>query len=160
MLNKFSRVMFGTKIFMELLNEIASINNLNEFLIIINHDNYNYRIKALYSNDLKKINYPKRFRKTVYNAEPTSNVIMSCNDIDSEHYDDEYEAFEYRRDWSGCLCYHIKIINNTVNMSQDNESLKLINKDLLIKEMEEGKTTKFVMNYKFNKQINSIIYNY
>ena len=38
--------MFGTKIFMELLNEIASINNLSEFLIIINHDNYNYRIKG------------------------------------------------------------------------------------------------------------------
>ena len=44
-------------------------------------------------------------------------------------------------------------------MYQDNESLKLINKDLLIKEMEEGKTTKFVMNYKSNN-INSIIYNY
>ena len=144
---------------MELLNEIASINNLTEFLIIINHDNYNYRIKALYTKDLKKINYPKRFRKTVYNAEPTSNVVMTCND-------EEYDAFDYKRDWNGCLCYHIKIINNSINMSQDNESLKLINKDLasagvtLIKEMEEGKTTKFVMNYKFNKNINSIIYNY
>ena len=153
--------MFGTKIFMELLNEIASINNLSEFLIIINHDNYNYRIKGLYSTkDLKKINYPKRFRKTVYNAEPTSNVVMTCKDINSDHYEEEYDAFDYKRDWSGCLCYHIKINGASVNMYQDNESLKLINKDLLIKEMEEGKTTKFVMNYKFNKQINSIIYNY
>ena len=97
---------------------------------------------------------------------------MTCKDIKaslasaSEHYDEEYDAFDYKRDWSGCLCYHIKINGSSVNMYQDNESLKLIKttlaeaKDLLIKEMEEGKTTKFVMNYKFNKQINSIIYNY
>ena len=70
MLNKFSRVMFGTKIFMELLKEIASINNLKEFLIIINHDNYNYRIKGIYdTKDLKKINYPKNFRKSIYDID-------------------------------------------------------------------------------------------
>ena len=82
---------------------------------------------------------------------------MTCNDEDSIYYGVEYDAFDFRRDWNGCLCYCIKI-NEAVNMYQDNESLKLINKDFLIKEMEEGMNTKFVMTYKFDNYINSTIY--
>lgn len=161
MITKFAKLMFGPKMFMELLNEIASINNLTEFLIIINHDNYNYRIKALYSNDLKKISYPKRFRKTVYDAEPTSTIIMNCEETSNEdYYDEEYEAFDYRRDWSGCLCYHIKINSSDkgsiINMTQESMPSAIVNESF--KEMEEGKSTKFIMNYRFNR-INSIIYN-
>ena len=153
MLNKYSRVMFGTKMFMDLLNEIASINGLKEFFVIVNHDDYNYRIKGLYSvNDLKKINYPKRFRKTVYNAEPISSVVMTCNDENSIYYGQDY-SFDFRRDWNGCLCYHVEI-NDGVSLCQDNDALKLLN----IKQMEEGKYSKFVLKYKFNDCVDATIY--
>ena len=171
MLNKFARVMCGTKIFIELLREIASINKLNEFYIVINHQDYNYRIKAIYTEDLEKLKYPKNFRKTVYNAEPLSNVMFTCNDKNSSYYEQEYEAFKYRRDWNGCLCYNIKIYeasasategpaNADVYMYQDNEALESIKDDLEIKEMPEGNTSRFVMKYKLNKYLNSFIYNY
>ena len=159
MLNKFARVMCGTKIFIELLREIASINKLNEFYIVINHQDYNYRIKAIYTEDLEKLKYPKNFRKTVYNAEPLSSVMFTCNDKNSSYYEQEYEAFKYRRDWNGCLCYNIKIYEN-VYMYQDNEALESIKADLEIKEMPEGNTSRFVMKYKLNKYLNSVIYNY
>ena len=159
MLNKFSRVMSGTKIFIELLRELASINKLNEFYIVINHQDYNYRIKAIYTEDLEKLKYPKNFRKTVYNAEPLSSVMFTCNDKNSSYYEQEYEAFKYRRDWNGCLCYSIKIYED-VYMYQDNEALEMIREDSDLKEMSEGNTSRFELKYKFNKYLITNIYNY
>ena len=83
MLNKFSRVMSGTKIFIELLKELSSINKLNEFFILIKKQDSNCRIKGIYDMNLNKLIYPKNFRKSIYDIEYWDDI---------EYYKDETKA--------------------------------------------------------------------
>ena len=101
MLNKFSRVMKGRKVFIDLLNELASINKLNEFFILIKKDNNNCRIKGIYDMNLNKLTYPKNFRKSIYDIEYWDDI---------KYYKDETKA--------GYMIYRY---NNEVN------NLKLFN---------------------------------
>ena len=93
MLNRFSRVMKGRKVFEDLLNELSSIYKLDDFFIIVKRDNYNCRIKGIYeaspanAKDLNKLKYPKNFRKSIYDVE----------------YIDDYECYKKENDY---VCYN------------------------------------------------------
>ena len=87
MLNRFSRLLKGTTDYLDLLKELSSIYKLNKFYIVINHDDYNYRIKSIYDKDFNKLKYPKNFRKTIYDVE----------------YIDDYECYKKENDF---VCYN------------------------------------------------------
>ena len=91
--------MFGRKAFMDLLNELASINKLNEFFILIKKQDNNCRIKGIYDKDLNKLNYPKNFRKSIYDIEYWDDI---------EYYKDETKA--------GYMIYHYNNIINEIKL--------------------------------------------
>ena len=104
MLNRFSRLLKGTTDYLDLLKELSSIYKLNKFYIVINHDDYNYRIKSIYDTELNKLKYPKKFRKTIYDAEPESTAYT----IDEKLGEIPIESG--RREFYDCLCYQVYLI--------------------------------------------------
>ena len=101
-LSRFSRVMIGTKTYLDLLIELMSILKTNEFYIVIKHQGLNYRIKAIYDLNLNKLKYPKNFRKVIYDAEPGAMIE------DDYVYEISFPLIK-RRKIDGCLLYKVKI---------------------------------------------------
>ena len=95
--------MIGTEAYLDLLVELSSILKTNEFYILIKHQEYNYRIKAIYDLNLNKLKYPKKFRKVIYDAEPE--IICESED----EYGRAIPVDVFRRDFDGCVLYRVKI---------------------------------------------------
>ena len=102
-LSRFSRVMIGTEAYLDLLVNLMSILKTNEFYILIKHQEYDYRIKAIYDLNLNKLKYPKKFRKAIYDAEPE--IICESED----EYGRAIPVGVLRRDFDGCILYRVKI---------------------------------------------------
>lgn len=83
-LSRFSRVMIGTKTYLDLLIELSSILGIRDFSIMIKRQRLNYKIMEMRDLNYKKLKYPKKFRKTIYDAEPRSLITVE---------DDEGESF-------------------------------------------------------------------
>lgn len=102
-LSRFSRVMKGTKTYLDLLIELSSVLDVNEFYILIKQQEYDYRIKAIYDLNFNKLKYPKKFRKTIYDAEPEK--ILESED----EYGRVTRVDLVRMDYDGCIFYRVKI---------------------------------------------------
>ena len=74
--NSFARNLVGAYTYINLINELSKINNLNNFYIVIKHRNYDYRIVGVYDMKFNKLKYPKNFSKTILNAEPEQDVYF------------------------------------------------------------------------------------
>ena len=125
MLNRFSRLLKGTNDYLDLLKELRSIYKLDSFYIVINHDDYNYRIKSIYDKDFNKLKYPKKFRKTIYDAEPESTAYT----IDEKLGEIPIESG--RREFYDCLCYQVNfidVINSIYIVQTSNDFNKMIAK--------------------------------
>ena len=148
MLNRFSRLLKGTTDYLDLLKELSSIYKLNKFYIVINHDDYNYRIKSIYDTELNKLKYPKKFRKTIYDAEPESTAYT----IDEKLGEIPVESGQ--REFYDCLCYQVYFdnVNNRISITQtSNDFNKIINK--------LNNNLKFVNNYSKWCLMGSLKYN-
>ena len=77
-LSRFSRVMIGTKTYLDLLIELSSILDIKDFSIAIKRQGLNYKIMEIRDLNFKKLKYPKKFRKTIYDAVPRS--LMQVDD--------------------------------------------------------------------------------
>ena len=102
-LSRFSRVMKGTEAYLDLLVNLMPILKTNEFYILIKHQEYNYRIKAIYDISFNKLKYPKKFRKAIYDAEPE--VILESED----EYGRVTQVGPVRMDSNACIFYKVKI---------------------------------------------------
>ena len=102
-LSRFSRVMIGTKTYIDLLIELSSILDIKDFFIVVRRQGLNYRIKAIYDLNLNKLKYPKNFRKVIYDAEPE--IICESED----EYGRTIPIGVLRRDFDGCILYRVKI---------------------------------------------------
>ena len=102
-LSRFSRVMKGTQVYLDLLVELSSVLDVNEFYIMIKYREYDYRIKAIYDLNLNKLKYPKKFRKAIYDAEPE--VILESED----EYGRVTQVGPVRMDSNACIFYKVKI---------------------------------------------------
>ena len=71
-LSRFSRVMIGTKTYLDLLIELSSVLGIRDFFITIRRKRLNYKIMRIYDLNFKDLKYPKKFRKTIYDAVPRS----------------------------------------------------------------------------------------
>ena len=107
-LSRFSRVMVGTKSYLDLLIELSSILDTKDFYILINHQGLDYRIKGIYDLALNKLRYPKKFRKLIFDAEPEA--ILESED----EYGRSIPVNMVMRGNSGCLLYRVKISESRV----------------------------------------------
>lgn len=120
--------MIGTKTYLDLLIELSSILDTKDFYILINHQGLNYRIKGIYDLDLNKLKYPKKFRKSIYDAEP---------ELLYEAVDEYGRVFLFdtvMRRIDGCLLYRVILfdscspyINPYINITPAYETVKKIN---------------------------------
>lgn len=94
--------MKGTQAYLDLLVELSSILGIKDFYIVIKHQEYNYRIKAIYDLNLNKLKYPKNFRKVIYDAEPRAMIE------DDYVYEIPYTRFMRRKIYR-CLLYKVSI---------------------------------------------------
>ena len=119
-LSRFSRVMIGTEVYLDLLVNLMLILKTNEFYILIKHQEYNYRIKAIYDLNLNKLKYPKKFRKTIYDAEPE--IIRESED----EYGRAIPVGVLRRDLDECVLYRVKlnIREASISITDANETVK------------------------------------
>lgn len=101
-LSRFSRVMIGTKTYLDLLIELSSVLGIKDFYIVIKHQEYNYRIKAIYDLSFNKLKYPKNFRKVIYDAEPRAMIE------DDYVYEIPYPRTTRRKLYE-CLLYKVSI---------------------------------------------------
>ena len=125
MLNRFSRLLKGTTDYLDLLNELSSIYKLDEFYIVIKHDDYNYKIKSIYNEGLNKLKYPKKFRKTIYDAEPESISYTIDENLGEIPIDCG------QREFYDCVCYKVRFVNNhkTITITQTSNNFnKILNK--------------------------------
>ena len=118
-LSRFSRVMVGTKSYLDLLIELSSILDTKDFYILIYHQGLDYRIKGIYDLALNKLRYPKKFRKLIFDAEPEA-ILESegIYDAMSASREGEYgrsiPVNMVMRERDGCLLYRVKISNSHV----------------------------------------------
>ena len=75
-LSRFSRVMIGTKTYLDLLIELSSVLGVKEFFIMIKRKRLNYKIREIHDLNFNRLKYPKKFRKTVYDAVPRSLITV------------------------------------------------------------------------------------
>ena len=75
-LSRFSRVMIGTKTYLDLLIELSSVLGVKDFFIMIRRKRLNYKIRGICNLNFKELKYPKKFRKTVYDAVPRSLITV------------------------------------------------------------------------------------
>ena len=82
-LSRFSRVMIGTKTYLDLLIELSSIFDIKDFFIVVRRQGLNYKIMEMADSDFKILKYPKKFRKTIYDAEPPSQIQLEDDEGES-----------------------------------------------------------------------------
>ena len=107
MLNRFSRLLKGTTDYLDLLNELSSIYKLDEFYIVIKHDDYNYRIKSIYDTE------PESTAYTI--DENLGEIPIDCG----------------QREFYDCVCYKVRFVNNhkTITITQTSNNFnKILNK--------------------------------
>ena len=75
-LSRFSRVMIGTKTYLDLLIELSSVLGVKDFFITIKRQRLNYKILEMYDLNSNRLKYPKKFRKTIYDAVPRSLITV------------------------------------------------------------------------------------
>ena len=115
--------MIGTEAYLDLLVHLMPILKTNEFYILIKHQEYNYRIKAIYDLNLNKLKYPKKFRKAIYDAEPE--IIMESED----DYGRAIPVDAVRRDFDGHVLYRVEINirESSITITGENETVRKIN---------------------------------
>ena len=116
--------MIGTKSYLDLLIELSSVLDTRDFYILINHQGLNYRIKGIYDLTLNKLRYPKKFRKSIYDAEPEA--LLEGED----EYGRSIPINMVTRETDGCLLYRVKISESRVpyiSIINAYETIKKIN---------------------------------
>ena len=68
--------MIGTKTYLDLLIELSSVLGIRDFFITIRRKRLNYKIRGICDLNFKELKYPKKFRKTVYDAVPRSLMVV------------------------------------------------------------------------------------
>ena len=119
--NSFARNLVGAYTFVNLINELSVINNLNNFYIVIKHRNYDYRIVGVYDMKFNKLKYPKNFSKTILNAEPEQDVYFE------NIYGEMIQHEPGQRDLKGYLCYKVSINPFLITISSAYETINKIN---------------------------------
>lgn len=119
--NSFARNLVGAYTYINLINELSKINNLNNFYIVIKHRNYDYRIVGVYDMQYNKLKYPKNFSKTILNAEPEQDVYFE------NIYGEMIPQEPGQRDINGYLCYKVSINPFLITISSAYETINKIN---------------------------------
>ena len=143
--NSFARNLVGAYTYINLINELSKINNLNNFYIVIKHRNYDYRIVGVYDMKFNKLKYPKNFSKTILNAEPEQDVYFE------NIYGEMIQRECGQRDLKGYLCYKVSINPFLITISSAYEIINKIN----VKNKSSRKNLKdeYSMLYTFRRTI-------
>ena len=117
----FARNLVGIYTYINLINELSKIHNLNSFYVVIKHRNYDYRIVGIYDMNLNKLKYPKNFSKTILDAEPELGVYFENS------YGKMIQGECGQRDLKGYLCYRVSINPLLITISSACETIAKIN---------------------------------
>ena len=123
--NHFSNILKGTHTYINLINELSKIHNLNDFYVVVSHCKYDYLFINLYDLNLNELKYPNNFSKTIFDAEPEVDIYYNNKEFGDEAFTLECS----KRDDSGYLCYRVSIDSRFINISNSYETIKEINKN-------------------------------
>ena len=120
-LSRFSRVMIGTKTYLDLLIELSSILDVKDFFIAIKRQRLNYKITEMRDLNFNKLKYPKKFRKTIYDAVPRSLIQLEDDEgrsipVNMFMREDGYEVYRVKISES-----HIQITDPYLTEEEKNE---------------------------------------